>query len=439
MSSQGKPGQSRSFKGKPAMKPGAVSKAAEVEVSEVEAEDLTPAVDYGRPVVRLRPKGDARAIRHGFPWVYADELVMDRRTQSLAPGALAVLEDGERRALGLVTVNAKSKIIARMIDRDPLASIDQAWFEAKLTRALALRERLHDTPHYRLVHAEADGLPGIIIDRFGAAAVVQPNAAWAEALIEPLVAALMAVTGVSTVIKNGSGRARGLEGLTEEMLTLQGGVTEPIPVPMNGATYMADLMGGQKTGLFYDQRPNHAFAARLAKGARVLDVFSHVGGFALAALAGGAVSALSVDASAAALALAEAGAKASGFAGFATRQGDAFAVMEALAAEGAQFDVVICDPPAFAPAKPALEAGLRAYERVAKLAASLVAPGGYLGLCSCSHAADLSAFRNASARGIGRGGRRAQLIHTGFAGPDHPMLPHLAESAYLKSLFFRLD
>ncbi|MDP2737956.1 MAG: RlmI/RlmK family 23S rRNA methyltransferase, partial [Pseudorhodobacter sp.] len=119
--------------------------------------------------------------------------------------------------------------------------------------------------------------------------------------------------------------------------------------------------------------------------------------------------------------------------------GDAFAVMEALAAEGAEFDLVVCDPPAFAPAKPALEAGLRAYERVALLASKLVAPGGYLGLCSCSHAADLTAFRNASARGIGRAGRRGQLIHTGTAGPDHPMLPQLAETAYLKALFFRLD
>jgi 23S rRNA (cytosine1962-C5)-methyltransferase len=403
------------------------------------AEDADEPV-RGRPVVRLKPKAEARAIRHGFPWVYADELVTDRRTQSLAGGALAVLEDGDRRPLGLVTVNTKSKIIARMLDRDPDAQIDQAWFEARLSRALALRARLHDAPFYRLVHAEADQLPGVVIDRFGDVVVIQPNAAWAEAHIDALAAAVVAVTGVSTVIKNGTGRARGLEGLPEETAVLCGGVDAPIPVPMNGATYMADVMGGQKTGLFYDQRPNHAFAARLAAGARVLDVFSHVGGFALAALAGGAASALAVDASVAALSLAGQGAAASGFADrFATRQGDAFDVLETLVAEGAQFDLVICDPPAFAPAKPALEAGLRAYERVARLAAPLVAPGGYLVLCSCSHAADLSAFRNASARGIGRGGRRAQLLHTGFAGPDHPMLPQLAESAYLKALFFRLD
>ncbi len=394
----------------------------------------------GRPVVRLRPKAEARAIRWGFPWVYADELVTDRRTGNLAPGALAVLEDAERKVLGLVTVNTASKIIARLIDRDPGAVVDQAWFEAKFRAALALRERLYDAPFYRLVHAEADGLPGIVVDRFGDVAVIQPNAAWGELLLEPLVAALVAVTGVTAVVKNGTGRSRALEGLTEETVLLQGVVDGPVPVPMNGAVYMADLLGGQKTGLFYDQRPNHAFAARLAKDARVLDVFAHVGGFGLAALAGGAASALAVDASAPALDLASKGAAASGFADrFATRQGDAFAVMEALAVAGEQFDLVICDPPAFAPSRSALEAGLRAYERLAKLAAPLVAPGGFLVLCSCSHAVDLLAFRTASIRGIGRGGRSSQILHTGFAGPDHPQLPQLAESGYLKALVFRLD
>ncbi|MDT8855603.1 class I SAM-dependent methyltransferase [Paracoccaceae bacterium Fryx2] len=402
--------------------------------------DDAPAAPHGRPVVRLKPKAEARAIRHGFPWVYADELVTDRRTQGLAPGALAVLEDADRRPQALVTVNTASKIICRVLDRDPEAVIDQAWFTRRLARALALRERLFDVPFYRAVHAEADGLPGVVIDRFGDTAVVQPNAAWAETHLDALVAALVDLTGVTNVVKNGTGRARGLEGLTEETVLLRGRVDAPIAVPMNGAVYLADVMGGQKTGLFFDQRPNHAFAQRLARGARVLDMFSHVGGFALAALAGGAASALAVDGSAPALALAEAGAAASGVADrFATRQGDAFTVLEALGAEAAQFDLVICDPPAFAPAKPALEAGLRAYERIARLAAPLVAPGGYLVLCSCSHAADLSAFRNACARGIGRGGRRAQALHTGFAGADHPILPQLAESGYLKALFFRLD
>ena len=391
------------------------------------------------PTVRLRPKAEARALRHGFPWVYSDELVTDRRTRALAPGTLARLEDAERRPLGIVALTPESRIIARMLDRDPEAVIDRAWCAARIARAQELRARLYQTPYYRLVHAEADGLPGVVIDRFGEAAVLQPNAAWAERMTGDLAAALADVTGCTTVVKNGSGRARALEGLPEETAVLLGALDGPVPVPMNGATYMADLLGGQKTGLFFDQRENHAFAARLAQGARVLDVFSHVGGFALAALAAGAVSATCVDGSAPALELAETGAHASGFADRLTiRKGDAFAEMEALVTEGAQFDLVVCDPPAFAPSKQALDAGLRAYERVARLAAPLVAPGGYLVLCSCSHAADLTSFRNASARGIGRGGRRGQLIHTGFAGPDHPMLPQLAESGYLKALFFRL-
>ncbi len=392
------------------------------------------------PVVRLRPKANARAIRHGFPWAYDNEVVTDRRTRALAPGTIAVLEDAERRPLGLVAVNPASRIFCRMLDRDITAEIGPAWLRARIGAALALRERLFEAPFYRLVHAEGDGLPGVVIDRFGDTAVIQPNAAWADRRRDEIAVAVQAACGVRNVVLGGHGRARKAEGLAEETVVLAGTVEGPMPVPMNGATYMADLLSGQKTGLFYDQRPNHAFAARLARGARVLDVFSHVGGFSLAALAGGAASALAVDGSAAALELARQGARASGVvARFETRKADAFAALQDLAAEGARFDLVICDPPAFAPSRQALEAGLRAYERVAKLAAPLVRPGGYLGLCSCSHAADLARFRAACNRGIGRAGRAAQLIHTGFAGPDHPQLPQLAESGYLKALFYRLS
>lgn len=393
-----------------------------------------------RPVIRLRPKIDPRPLMRGFPWVYANQLVTDRRTRSLPPGTIVTLEDAERQELATATINPNSKIIARVLDRDTAAEIDAVWLRARLTRALELRQTLYDTPHYRLVHAEADGMPGTVIDRFGEAIVVQPNAAWIETLLPQLVDVLGEVTGASVIMKNAQGRARSLEGLDDVSAVLSGTLDGPVPVPMNGATYMADLEGGQKTGLFYDQRPNHAFVARLSKGRDVLDVFSHVGGFALAALANGASSALAVDGSEPALRLAEAGAAASGVADrFRTRKGDAFDVLADLGDAGHSFGSVICDPPAFAPSKSAREAGLRAYEKIARLAAPLVAPDGFLTLCSCSQAADLAAFQTASARAIGRAGRSAQLLRIGYAGPDHPRLPQLEESGYLKALTFRLS
>ena len=392
------------------------------------------------PVIRLKPKANPRPVRFGAPWVYADDIVTDRRTKALAPGSFAHLEDANRAYLATVTVNPVSKIFARVMARDPETVVDPDWLEARGAAALAHRARLFDAPFYRLIHAEADGFPGVIVDRFGDTLVLQPNAAWADVMADEIAAVLARLTGCQTVLKNASGRTRSLEGLDDADAVLLGSApAAPVPVPMNEAIYMADLTGGQKTGLFFDQRPNHAFVQRLSKGADVLDVFSHVGGFSLAALAAGACRAVAVDGSAAALDLAAQGAQAMGVSDrYVTRKGDAFDTLAALQSEGAQFDIVVCDPPAFAPSKSALERGLRAYDRVARLAALLVKPGGYLVLCSCSHAADLDAFRTACTRGIGKAGRAGQLVYTGFAGADHPQLPSLAESGYLKALAYRL-
>lgn len=392
-----------------------------------------------RATIRLKPKTDPRRLRRGFPWVYDNELVTDRRTRALVPGSIVRLEDSDRNAIASVAVNPNSKIFARVLDRDPDALIDRDWMLDRLIRALKTREALFDAPFYRLVHAEADGMPGVIVDRFGDAAVIQPNAAWADSRLDELADVLADATGVKAIVKSASGRARALEGLDDASGLIRGHLEAPVPVPMNGAIYMADLLGGQKTGLFFDQRANHAFVARLAKNTEVLDVFSHVGGFALSALAAGAKSSLSVDGSDPALTLAWAGAKLTGVADrFDARTADAFDAMTTLADEGRTFGTVICDPPAFAPHKQARDAGLRAYEKVARLGATLVALDGSLTLCSCSHAVDLEQFRASCLRGIGRAGRSCQILRTGFAGPDHPQHPHLAESGYLKAISFRL-
>ena len=208
------------------------------------------------PRVRLKPKANARGMRRGFPWVYDNDLVTDRRTRAITPGALAVLEDSERKPISLVAVNPTSKIICRVLDIDLNAPVDTGWFATRFERALALRERLYDAPYYRLVHAEADGMPGVVIDRFGDTCVVQPNAAWADARLDQLAEALAQVTGVTTILKNASGRTRALEGLDDQSSVLLGEApTKPLPVPMNGATYMADLTGGQKPVCFMTSAP----------------------------------------------------------------------------------------------------------------------------------------------------------------------------------------
>lgn len=376
----------------------------------------------------------------GAPWAYFDEIAMDRRSRSLPAGQIVRLETPERAVLGTAAFNPGSKIAARLLDPNPDAAIDQAWFANRLARAQALRQTLFQAPPYRLIHAEADGLPGVIVDQYGTAAVIQPNAAWADARIDALAEAVLAVTQVETLILNGQSRARRLEGLETRTDLFKGQADAPMPVRMNGATYLADLTGGQKTGLFLDQRANHAFAAQLGQGGRVLDLFAHVGGFGLAALAGGAAEGLAVDSSAAALDLAEAGARATGVADrYTTRRADAFDALRDLATEGQRFDLVICDPPAFAPSREALSGGLRAYERLARAACRVVAPSGFLVLCSCSHAADLARFRSASLGGVARAERTARILATGEAGPDHPVHPALAETSYLKALFLALD
>ena len=393
------------------------------------------------PVIRLKPKTNAQRVRHGFPWVYDNELVTDRRTKGLRPGSLAILQDHSQNILGLFAVNPNSKIFARKLSDNVGSLINADWFAQKITKALALREQLYSQPYYRLVHAEADHLPGLIIDRFKDLLVIQPNAAWVDQLMDELVEALKNVLAPTSIVINGAGRARVLEGLDEARRMGLGDMpTAAIKVPMNGAIYFADVAQGQKTGIFYDQRPNHHFVQNLSSGKKVLDVFSHVGGFGLAAMANGAAEVTCVDGSQLALDLAARGASATkSDAPLEIIRGDAFDVMINMASHGKIFDIVICDPPAFAPQKASREAGLRAYERVARLASCLVADSGYLALCSCSHAADLERFRASCIRGIGRAGRQAQLIYTGGAGPDHPHHMALAESSYLKTLVFRMQ
>jgi 23S rRNA (cytosine1962-C5)-methyltransferase len=222
------------------------------------------------PVIRLKSKSNPQRIRHGFPWVYANELVTDRRTKALPPGSLAILHDQAKNELGLFAVNPNSKIFGRKLSSDVDTNIDSDWFAKIIYSALALRESLFVKPYYRLIHAEADNLPGLIIDRFSDLLVVQPNAAWVDRFLPELIEALKSVLAPETIIINGTGRSRVLEGLPETRIAALGNMpSEPIQVPMNDAIYFADVAEGQKTGLFYDQRATQIFVKNLARDKKV--------------------------------------------------------------------------------------------------------------------------------------------------------------------------
>jgi 23S rRNA (cytosine1962-C5)-methyltransferase len=376
------------------------------------------------PQVRLRPK-EGRRLRAGAPWAFSNEIAMTPEAKALPPGSLVRLEGDDGGHFGVAMFNPHSLIAARVLDTDPAARIDGAWMRARLAEASALRARMCDGPFHRLVHAEGDRLPGLILDRFGDAVVLQANSAGMERLTPLILEALDA----ARIVARNDASARSQEGLPEETSLLRGEAAQ-VEVVEGDVRFPVDLMAGQKTGWFFDQRPNRDLVASLAGGARVLDLFCHTGAFGLRCARAGAASVTLVDSSAPALALAEQAAALNGLAGVTARRGDVFDVLGAFGGE--RFDLVICDPPAFAKSRKDAAAGLRAYGKLARMAAAVVAPGGFLFTASCSHHAPLGEWSAQIAWGLHRAGREARLLATTGAGPDHPVHPQLPETAYLK-------
>ncbi|MGZ9034479.1 MAG: class I SAM-dependent rRNA methyltransferase, partial [Rhodospirillales bacterium] len=218
-----------------------------------------------RPRIYLLPGRDKR-IGHGHPWAYSNEVRMDAEAKALPSGAIASLHRVDGKPLGVGSFCPHALIAFRVFDRDAERQIDASFIEEKLRRALDLRRRLFPDPYYRLIHAEADGVPGLVVDRFGAAVVIQANTAGADALTEPMLAALDAVLAPEVVVLRNDSPSRTNEGLPRSVSLTKGGLDGPVEVRENGVGYAADLLAGQKTGWFFDQRDNRAFIARLASG-----------------------------------------------------------------------------------------------------------------------------------------------------------------------------
>jgi 23S rRNA (cytosine1962-C5)-methyltransferase len=390
-----------------------------------------------RPHLRLKPR-EGRRARAGATWIFSNEIASDLK--SLPPGAVVDVQGDDGFEFGTGYCNAGSLIAIRVLEAAPGTDIDRQFFAARIGRALSLRETLFDASFYRLVHSEGDRLPGLSIDRFGDTCVVQITTCGMEALVDPILQALDELLKPANVVLRADSPSRALEGLSNYVRAAKGEVSTHLGLEENGTRYFADLSGGQKTGWYYDQRDNRAFMASLARSKTILDVYCHSGGFALAAARAGAKEVSGLDSSAPALALAEDGAAANAATGVCRFvKADAMEELERLASAKEAFDIVICDPPPFVKSRKDIEAGARAYRRLARLSARVTAPGGFLLLASCSHNIAMERFQIECAAGIARAGRRASLIRHVGAGPDHPVHPMLPETAYLKALVYAME
>lgn len=389
-------------------------------------------------VLRLKP-GEDRRLRAGHLWVFSNEV--DTQATPLggfAVGAVARVHSDRDQFLGYAYVNPHALICARILSRSPVHPPDRSLLVHRLKVALALRERLSTAPYYRVAFGEADGLPGLVLDRYGNVVVGQIATAGMEALRADVESAVADVLAPETLVWKNDGGARDLEQLPRQIITAIGRAPEQVEVLEAGNRYVAPLAAGQKTGWFYDQTANRdTFRRLLWPGARVLDVCSYAGAWAITAMRSGAREAVCVDSSAAALAMAAHNATANGVA-VGTRRGDAFDVLDELIRAGERFDAVVLDPPAFIKRRKDIPRGQAAYRKLNQLAMRLLERDGLLVSCSCSYhlgADELLGLIQAAGR---HSSRFVQLLVAGGQSPDHPVHPAIPETRYLKAFFCRV-
>lgn len=389
--------------------------------------------------LRLR-KGEERRLLAGHLWVFSNEVdVKATPLTAFEPGQVVQIASSRGEPIGHGYVNPHSLIAARLCSRGTARPLDGALIRDRLAAALALRERFYTQPFYRLVHSEGDWLPGVVIDRYGDVLVMQVNTAGMEQQLDVLLAELDALISPSVVLLRNDSAVRELEQLPRYVKVVKGELPSHVEVQENGLRYRASLDSGQKTGWFYDHRENRKALQPLCQGKRVLDVFSYLGGWGLNGAKGGASSVVAVDASAPALALAQENAALNGYADlFQTRCGDAAEVLRELAAESAQFDVVVLDPPAFIKRRKDHKAGLAQYELINRLGMALLAEGGILVSASCSQHLSAADLNGAMIRAARKNRSSVQVLASAGQGPDHPVNAAMPETAYLKSVTARL-
>ncbi|MDS4029712.1 MAG: class I SAM-dependent rRNA methyltransferase [Candidatus Contendobacter sp.] len=389
--------------------------------------------------LRLR-KDEDRRLRAGHLWIYSNEIDVEATPlREFQPGQPVAIQASNGKTLGTGYINPHALLCVRLVSRDLEHPLNPSLLVHRLNVALSLRERLYDRPCYRLVYGEGDGLPGLIVDRYGDACVAQITTAGMERLKDDILAALQKVLKPAAVLWRNDSRMREMEGLERTVADAVGAIPDTVTVEEDGLRFQVSPRTGQKTGWFYDQRDNRARLDRYVQGRRVLDVFSYVGAWGIRAAARGAREVLCVDSSTPALEQATANAALNGVGErVQIRQGDAFEVLKSLREARERFDVVIVDPPAFVKRRKDFKEGALAYRRLNEMAMQVLERDGILVSCSCSQLLSRDTLIQTLLQGSRHLDRNLVMLEQGRQGPDHPVHPAIPETDYLKAIFARV-
>ncbi|MET0203157.1 MAG: class I SAM-dependent methyltransferase [Casimicrobiaceae bacterium] len=391
------------------------------------------------PAAFLKPARD-RSVAQRHPWIFAGSI--DRVSGDPQGGDTVTVMSAGGEALALAAYSPSSQIRARVWTFDPGEGIDAAFLARRVERAAASRASMFDAKHdaARLVHGESDGLPGIVADRYAGSVVMQLTSAGAERWRAEIVAALANLPGVTCVYERSDAEVRTLEGLSPRTGVAYGELPRDLAIVENGIAYGVDPVAGQKTGFYLDQRDNRRIVRALARGRRVLNVFCYTGGFTLAALAGDADRATSIDSSADAIAQARANVARNASLDASRSEwieADAFVELRRLRNAGAMFDLIVLDPPKFAPTAAHAERAARAYKDVNLLALKMLEPGGNLATFSCSGGVSADLFQKIVAGAAVDAKADVQIVRKLGASADHPVALSFPEGEYLKGLLLR--
>jgi 23S rRNA (cytosine1962-C5)-methyltransferase len=389
--------------------------------------------------LRLR-KDEDRRLRAGHLWVYSNEIDIDSTPlRDFQPGQPVAIQASNGKTLGTGYINPHALLCARLVSRDLEHPLGLSLLVHRLNVALSLRERLYDRPFYRLVYGEGDGLPGLIVDRYGDLCVAQLTTAGMDRLKDDILAALQKVLKPAAVLWRNDGPMRELEGLERYVADAAGVVPEIVEIEEDGLRFQVAPRTGQKTGWFYDQRDNRTRLDRYVASRRVLDVFSYVGAWGVRAAVRGAREVLCVDSSAPAVERTAANAALNGVGDrVRTQQGDAFDVLKSLREARERFEVVIVDPPAFIKRRKDAKEGTLAYRRLNEMAMQVLERDGILVSCSCSQLLSREVLVQTLLQGARHLDRNLVILEQGRAGPDHPVHPAIPETDYLKAVFGRV-